>query len=249
MRTAFLALALALISCGRAEPPPPLPDSAADEPRTWFICDGVDAPSLLVFERDGAVVRMAEYDKPNGAIVAREDFALGMEEAAAGSVYTPLLLGGAEAGAIARTNPAMLENPSAAYTPRIANVRLGERAVTCRWLPRTRFFGMTGRRSFIVNEDADGDLIYTAFDFASIASPQIELTENGVSTPFSVEVRNGREMTAPEGVHYRFSNPEGYTYAINARTDGRGALEVLRNGASVQIEEIIALQFGEGPEE
>lgn len=248
MKHSLALLLLAVAACSRADPPP-LPAAPVDAPRTWFVCDGVNAPSLLVFERDGEVVRLAEYDKPNGAIVAREDYTLGEEEGAAGSATAPLLLAGEDAGAIRRTNSGMLENPSAAYTPRITEVRLGDRAIACRWLPRTRLFGMTGRRSFIVNEDADGDLIYTAFDFATPASAPIEFTENGVSTTFSVEVRDGREMTAPDGVHYRFSNPEGFTYAITARADGRGSLEVLRNGATVQIEEIIALQFGNGPEE
>jgi hypothetical protein len=248
MRT-FVATALfALAACGPAETPPPLAP-ANDAPRVWFICDGVDAPTLFVFEQDGDAVRMSEYDKPNGAIVTREDYSLGEPDGAAGNIYTSLLLSGAEVGAIRETNPGMLETPAAAYTPRITEVRLGERVVTCRWLPRTRLFGVTGRRSFVVHEDADGDLIYTTFDFAAPATQPIELSENGVSTPFSVEARGGQEMTRPDGVAFQFQTPDGYAYAIVGRRNGSGALAVTRNGEPLQAEEIVAFQLADGPAE
>jgi hypothetical protein len=243
----FIATALlALTACGPTETPPPLAPQS-DASRVWFICDGVDAPSLFVFERDGDAIRMSEYDKPNGAIVTREDYTLGEPEGAAGSIYTSLLLSGAEVGAIRETNPSMLETPAAAYTPRITELRLGERTITYRWLPRTRLFGVTGRRSFVVHEDADGDLIYTSFDFAAAAAPAIELSENGVSTPFSAEVRGGEEMVRPDGAEFRFQTRDGFAYAILARSDGTGGLGVTRDGDPVQAEEIIAFQIADGP--
>lgn len=241
------AFALLLAACSRPEappPPPPVPTPAATT--TWFICDGVDAPSLFLFEREGGAVRVAEYEKPSGAIVGRAEYAQGEEEGAAGSVYTPLLSDGAQAGAIRETNPGMLETPGAAYTPRITEVHLQERVVSCRWLPRTRLMGFTGRRSFVVHEDADGDLIYTTYDFASAANAaEIELSENGVSTVFSAEVRGGDEITRPDGVTFRFRSQDGYEYVVNARSDGQGNLDVLRNGAPMQSEPLIAFETGD----
>lgn len=217
-----------------------------DTPITWFICDGVDAPSLFVIERDGDMIRLSEYEKPSGAIVIREDYAIGEQEGAAGSVYTRLLLSGVDAGAVRETNPSTLQTPGAAYTPRITEVRLDARAVTCRWLPRTRFFGVTGRRSFVVHEDADGDLIYTTFDFTAFPNSPIELSENGVSTPFSVEARNGEEVVSANGVVFRFQGADGYAYVVAARRDGGGELNVTRNGETVQTEELVAFQLGDG---
>ncbi len=243
----LLACVLFLAACNQAEPPPQstLPAPVVAGPTTWFICDGVDARSVFVFERDGEVIRFSEYDKPNGAVVAREDYTLGDPEGAAGSIYTPLLLAGADAGTIRETNPNMLETPAAAYTPRIAEVRLGERAVACRWLPRTRVFGITGRRTFVVHEDIDGDLIYTTYDFAAPAAPAIELSENGVSTAFSAEVRAGEEMVRPDGAEFRFQGAEGYAYTLTLDRNGAGSLAVTRNGAPVQSEDVIAFQLGD----
>lgn len=243
MRTLIIA-AILLASCNPAEQPPPLPASTASS--IWFICDGVDAPSVFALQRVSDAIELTEYDKPNGALVARDTYALGEPEGAAGSVYTPLLRSGVNAGAVRETNSGMLETPGAAYTPRITEVRLGERAVTCRWLPRTRLFGVTGRRSFVVHEDADGDLIYTTFDFATAPTPPIELSENGVSTSFSVEARGGEEIVSPDGVVFRFQGAEGYAYVIATRRDGGGELNVTRGGEIVQTEELAAFQLGNG---
>lgn len=247
MRIHIAAFAFLLAACNPAEtPPPPPPPPTPAATAIWFICDGVDAPSLFLFERDGDVVRVAEYEKPSGAIVSRAEFTQGAAEGAAGSVYTPLLSDGAEAGSVRATNPAMLETPAATYTPRIAEIRLHARAVSCRWLPRTRLMSFTGRRSLVVHEDADGDLIYTTYDFASAASAaEIELTENGVSTVFSAEIRGGDEMIHPDGVTFRFRSQDGYEYIVNARSDGQGSLDVLRNGAPLQSEPLIAFETGD----
>jgi hypothetical protein len=227
-----------------------LPAAPPLDQSIWFICDGVDAPALFALERNGQAVRISEYDKPNGAIMQRLEFTLGADDGAAGSVYSALLDNGAEAGAVRRTNPGMLETPGAAYTQRYTEVRLGDRIVSCRWLPRTRLFGFTGRRSFVVHEDADGDLIYSTFDFSEAATARrFDLSENGISTPFSLEVRGGEESATAEGVTYRFRGRQGYAYVITANRSGEGALEVLRGNAVVQSEPLIAFQIGEAASE
>jgi hypothetical protein len=245
MRMLVFAL-LVLAGCGQAAPPPPLPSARAEGPRTWFICDGVDAPSLIVFAHDGAVVRMAEYQKPNGIPILRDDFTIGELEGAAGSIYTPLINSGVASGAIRETDTAMLENPASAYTPYFAAVRLGERSVSCRWLPRTRLFAFTSRRSIVVHEDVDGDLIYTAYGFTDVnALAPVELSENARTTPFSVEVRGGEETISPSGVQYRFNSADGYTYVVAAARNGDARLDVLHAGAPTQSEDILAFQEGD----
>lgn len=241
----LLVATFALAACGQPDaPPPPLP--AAPPSTVWFICDGIDAPAAFVFERDGESVRVAEYDKPNGAIVGRNEYTLGQEDGAAGSVFMALLDNGAEIGAIRRTNAQMLENPGAAYTERFSTVKFGEREISCRWMPRTRVLGLTGRRSFVVYEDGSGDLIYASYNFTDAAQqPPIELSNNARTTPFSVEARGGEETLSPEGVSYGFEN-QGYRYVVALQRDGSGRLDVMQAGATIQSEPLIAFQQGSG---
>ena len=98
----------------------------------------------------------------------------------------------------------------------------------------------------VVHEDADGDLIYSSFNFddPNGQSP-IDLSENGRSTPFSTEVRGGEEALSPEGASFQFAAPEGYSYAIEARRDGTGRIAVTQNGALVQEEPLVGFQLGE----
>jgi hypothetical protein len=250
MRHAALALMFALAACGRSEPPPPLPEPPeVTQPAPWFICDAIDAPVLLVFTREGEAVRVAQYDKPNGAIVQRTEYRAGAQEGAAGSLYTTLLQNGVEAGAIRQVNPGMLETPASAYTTPFTSVRIGEREVSCRWLPRTRLMGFTGRRTIVVHEDQDGDLVYTTYDLAAASGAQpIELSENGRTTTFSVEVRDGAESVTPDGAAFTFDN-DGYRYVVTTRRDGTGSVDVSRGGAAVQSEPLIAFQQGSGAAE
>ncbi len=250
MRAASAVLGFLLTACGQAEPPPPLPEpgqTAATPP--WFICDAIDAPVLLVFERDGTTARVAQYEKPSGAIMQRTEYLIGDQEGAAGSVYTTLMQNGVEAGAIRQINPGMLETPGAAYTTPYTSVRLGAREIACRWLPRTRLMGFTGRRTIVVSEDADGDLLYTSYDFASAAASQeIELSDGGRSTTFSLEARDGQEEVRPEGARYTFQADSETT--ITVLTDnGVGRVEVRRHGPEpAQTEDLTAYVEGDAAE-
>jgi hypothetical protein len=240
MRAASIALGLLLAACGQAEPPPPLPEPQ-QAAATWFICDAIDAPVLLVFARDGAAARLAQYEKPSGAIVQRTEYEIGDQEGAAGSVYTTLMQNGVEAGAIRQINPGMLETPAAAYTTPYTSVRLGAQEISCRWMPRTRLMGFTGRRTIVVHEDADGDLIYTSYDFASAAaSQQIELSDGGRSTTFSLEARDGQEEVRPTGSRFTFQADSETTIRVMTE-DGAGRVEVRRHRPEpVQTENLTA---------
>ncbi len=249
MRRLALVAALALAACGQSEPPPPLPQAETAVANTatppWFICDAIDAPVVLVFRRDGESVEVAQYDKPNGALIERTSYGLGAGDGAAGSVYTALQQNGADVGHVREVNAGMIENPASAYTP-LSSVRLGDRDISCRWLPRTRLLGFTGRRSFVVHEDRDGDLIYTTYDFTAASSAQpVELSENGRSTTFSVEVRGGEETVSANGAEYRFAGQNGFSYVISLDSAGAGRLDVLRDGVTVQSEPLAAFVQGD----
>lgn len=251
MRPIGFALAFALAACGQSDQPPPLAEPPADRVAApWFICDAIDAPVLLVFERDGRAARVAQYDKPNGALIQRTEYQIGESEGAAGSTYVTLTQNGADAGHVRETNPGALATRGAAYTQFFSSVRLGDREISCRWLPRTRLIGFTGRRTIIVSEDADGDLLYHAYDFASAAeAQQIEISDNGRTTTFSLEVRDGTEQTNGDGARYEFQADAETRILITTGRDGRGRVEVLRAAAApTQSEDLIAYVSGQGTE-
>lgn len=248
MRRIAISIMFAAAACGQPQQPPAASEAPPEATSIWFICDVIDAPVLFVLEREGGVVRIAEYDKPNGAIVDRTEYSAAAVEGAAGSLYTTLQRAGAEAGVVRQVNPGMLETPGAAYTAPFMSVRLGDREASCRWLPRTRVMGFTGRRSFVVHEDADGDLIYTSYDFVHAAqSRPVELSENGRTTTFSTEVRGGSENVSAQGAEFRFEADDGYSYLVTLR-HGEGSLRVLRDGAQLQEEPLIAFQQGAAEE-
>jgi hypothetical protein len=250
MRLIAVVFAFAVAACGQSEPPP-LAEAAADRiAPPWFICDAIDAPVLLVFERDGATARVAHYDKPNGALIQRTEYQIGDSEGAAGSVYTALLQNGAEAGHVREINSGMIETPGAAYTPVYSSVRLGDRDISCRWMPRTRLMGFTGRRTIVVSEDGDGDLLYHSYDFATAAAAQpVELADNARTTTFSLEVRDGSEQVDGDGARYQFQGDAETEIVVISGRDGRGRVEVRRHGPNtVQSEDLIAYVEGTGAE-
>ena len=248
MRRTLFALVIALSACGQQEAPPPVEEVFVRQPPPWFICDAINAPALFVFDRVNADVRVAEYDKPDGAIVQRQGYFVGDEEGAAGSVMTELVRDDGVDGAIRQVNPGMLATPGSAYTLPFASVRLDGRDINCRWMPRTRVMGFTGRRSFVVYEDQSGDLIYAAYNFVDAANARpVELTENGrTTTPFSVEVRNGTEAQTPQALAYTFET-QGFRYVVTLNRDGTGALDVFRDGVALQSEPLVGYQQGTAP--
>lgn len=245
--TAFI-LTATLAACGQPESPPPVEEAVRRAPPHWFICDAINAPALFVFDRDGGNVRVAEYDKPNGAIVQRIGYYVGTEDGAAGSLNTELYRDQGVDGSVRQINPGALENPGSAYTLPFTSINLDSRAINCRWMPRTRVLGFTGRRSFIVYEDASGDLIYTSYDFEQAANTHpVELSENGrTTTPFNVEVRNGAEAITPQATTYTFET-QGFRYVVTVRPDGTGQLDAFLNEAPLQSEGLLGFVEGSAP--
>ena len=264
MRPLLLLAATVLVACGNPSnsspatttqtSPTPVATTTrigASTPPIWFFCDGIDAPVIYLFAdppNDGAT-RFIEYDKRTGATVRSLDLHIGEGDGAAGSIYTPLTQNGQDFGHVRQVNAGAFETPAAAYTTPYTSVLIGEREVTCRWLPRTRVAAFTGRRSFVIHEAADGDLIYTTFDFANAATQPIDQSDNGRSTRFSVEVRGGQEQVRPDGSDFTFPGRDGFSYHISLKNDGSGQLRVLRNGAQVQSEPLTAYLVGQASED
>jgi len=263
MRRLLFLAAVALAACGnptRSAPATTTHAAAATTTRLvardshspiWFFCDGIDAPVVYLFANTSSETqtRFIEYDKHSGATVRSLDLQLGEGEGAAGSAYTPLQQNGQDFGHVHQVQPGNFETPAAAYTTPYTSVQIGDRNVACRWLPRTRVAGFTGRRSFVIHEDADGDLIYTTFDFANAATQPIDQSDNGRSTRFSVEVRDGQEQVRPDGSDFTFPGRDGFSYHVALKNDGAGQLQVLRNGAQVQSEPLTAFIVGQASQD
>jgi hypothetical protein len=259
MRRAVFLIVFALAACGQPAQQTAssssattsalaaTPAMAAGAAPIWFFCDGIDAPVVYLFgdSPDDGHTRFIEYDKLTGATVRSLDLDVGEGDGAAGSVFFPLTQNGQDFGHVRQVQAGNFETPAAAYTTPYTSVQIGDKNVACRWLPRTRVAGFTGRRSFVIHEDADGDLIYTTFDFAHAATQPIDQSDNGRSTRFSVEVRDGQENVQPGGSDFTFAGQDGYSYAIHLDPNGTGTLRVLRNGAQVQSEPITAYLVGQ----
>ncbi|MBS0386591.1 MAG: hypothetical protein JSS00_14710 [Proteobacteria bacterium] len=264
MRALLFLVVAALTGCGNptSSAPAATTRAAATDPPTrtaptpnqsqiWFFCDGIDAPVVYLFANTSNQnqTRFIEYDKRSGATVRSLDLQLGEGDGAAGSIYTPLLQNGQDFGHVRQVNAGNFETPAAAYTTPYTSVQIGDRNVECRWLPRTRVAAFTRRRSFVIHEDADGDLIYTTFDFANAATQPIDQSDNGRSTAFSVEVRGGQESVRPDGSDFTFPARDGFSYHISLKNDGSGQLQVLRNGAQVQAEPLTAYIVGQASQD
>lgn len=93
--------------------------------------------------------------------------------------------------------------------------------------------GFTGRRTIVVSEDQDGDLLYRSYDFAAAAQARpIEVSENGRTTTFSLEARGGAETVNGNGATYTFQADVEAQIVVTVGRDGRGSVEVAGTGQS-----------------
>ncbi|MEZ5957450.1 MAG: hypothetical protein R3C27_09605 [Hyphomonadaceae bacterium] len=250
----FAAASLAVLALAACNQQPETPPAAEEEqvfmrvPPPWFICDSVNSGAVIVFDRNpSGDVRVAEYQKSDGSIVQRIGYFVGDEEPGAGSLHTELVRDQGSDGWVHMTNSGMLETPASAYTPRFVSVELDGRDVRCRWLPRTRVIGFTSRRSFVVHEDANGALTYSAFNFGDAGSSRTRNgAENAQTSASSLEIVGGVTGQTQEATTYTFET-QGFRYVLSLNRDGTGALDVTRDGAPLSNEPLIGYQQGTPP--
>lgn len=241
-----MAGAVLLAACGQPASTTATSVPAGETDAVWVLCDGVNEQEVVLLRGGppGATATLTNYDKSTGATVSAPlPVDVGDADGAMGSVYRALTVDGREIGQVRQANPGMFENPASAWTTPVTSVKLGDRDISCRWLPRTRLMGITGKRTVVVHEDADGDLIYTTYDFpTSGALREVELSENARTTTFSVEVRGGAEHVSPEGAEYVFDN-NGYRYTVTAK-GAVNQIEVRHGDQVVQTEPLLAFVQG-----
>lgn len=250
----FAAACLAVLALAACNQEPAAPPPAEEEqvfmrvPPPWFICDSINSGAVIVFDRNASDVRVAEYQKSDGAIVQRIGYFVGDEDAAAGSMNTELIRDQGSDGWVRMTNAGMLETPATAYTPRFVSALLDGRDLQCRWLPRTRVLGFTTRRSFAIHEDASGALTYTAYNFSDASSSRaVDGAENARTTASSLEITGGVAGETPEGAKTYTFETQGFRYVVTLNRDGTGSIDVTRNGAPLTNEPLIGYQQGTPP--
>ena len=232
---------LALAGCERktAEPPPaktPAPEVAASPapPSPWFICDAVDAPTVLVVSRPDAKreVTILQIDKADMHPPVAALYALGAEDPGAGSVTQTLSRDGAEAGFVRSANPGMLDKPEQATTAPVLSVKLDEALLSCRWLTRTRLFGVAAGRTVLVTDADDGPLLRT-FDFKDPRG-RTQINPDGAqrSNPPTLRIDGGKV----NGDRFTFTNA-GYGYVVDAK-----GFSVTQDGQPTSDEPFIAVQ-------
>ena len=108
----------------------------------WFLCDAVDGPYALFAgkpdAKGSAVITL--LDRRTGKFDT-QSYLVGRPDPGAGQIHWPLGRGGVAVGEVHGVNPGMIEDDGATTSP-IVEVRLDDRALSCRWLAHTRFIGL-----------------------------------------------------------------------------------------------------------
>ncbi len=242
-RIAGLALLapLALAACERDKTTPGVPAKVTSEappapaaaPPSWLLCDALNAPTVLVVSHPDASksVTILSIDKADLHPPVAVLYALGDTDPGAGSVTQTLSRDGAEVGFIKWINPGMLPKPEEATTPAVTTVKLDETTLSCRWLARTRLFGVAAGRTVLVTDADDGPLLRT-FDFK--APPGYRVMPDGAQRSSNPTLRiAGGKL---QGGAYVFAN-EGYGYTVDP-----SGVAVTQNGQATSSEPFIAVQ-------
>jgi hypothetical protein len=236
-----VATGLVLAGCEREEPAKPPPAKApavvaAQPPAPWFICDGLNAPTLLVVSRRDAQgqATVLTLDKADLHPPLARLYRIAPPQADANGATLAISREGAAAGHIRLASVERLPRPGEATTAPVVEVKLDDGpALSCRWLLRTRLFGVTAGRSILVTDEEDGPLLRT-FDFKAPTGGRVLPDGAQRSSLPTVRIPAGRKS----GDTYVFAN-EGYGYTVSP--DG---VSITEDGRPTTAEPFIALQRG-----
>lgn len=229
---AALAVASVLAACGQA----PSPQTAAEAPDAppapiWFICDAVDAPTILIAEQtdEKGFVRLREFDKKRGRFLKDRQLTRGTPDQGAGSIMTPLKENDAEVGAVRAVNPGMMEPPQSAIEPFVTQAQLDGRSLACRYDAAMVAIGFSEQRSVLVTRDAAGVIGLRAFDFKSTTSEP------------SLTVETGAQETADNSVTFVLDQ-DGRRYILYAPLTDYASLGEWVGGKRESLERMIAFK-------
>jgi hypothetical protein len=237
-----LLFPLALAACEREKATPGAPARVTDAappapvavPPSWFLCDALNAPMVLVVSHPDASksVTILTIDKADLHPPVAALYALGDQDPGAGSVNQTLSRDGSEVGFVKWVNPGMLPKPEEATTPAVLTMKLDETLYSCRWLARTRLFGVAAGRTVLVTDADDGPLLRT-FDFK--APPGYRVMPDGAQRSSAPTLRIAGGTL--KGDAYVFAN-EGYGFTVDP-----AGVAVTQDGRATSKEPFIAVQL------
>jgi hypothetical protein len=203
----------------------------------WFLCDAVDAPvAALVGQRDPAgQVRITLVPRGTG-LTSSAIYRIGDAEAGMNQLHYPLSRNGKPAGNLHYVQPAVLGDPSAAWTPTFSSVTIAGRTLGCRWVSHTLFLGLDARRSFLVTQEPGG-LVYRSFD-AARRGPAVTPPGFGRTNVATLTINGGVRDRVGAATRFRFAN-RGYGYEIMAPDGGVAHVTVRKGSRLVQTETLL----------
>lgn len=219
----------------------------------WFLCDGIDAPTIseLGWPAAGGRSRLTTYQKSSGTY-SFQNYRVDAGDPGAGQIHYPLTLakGSTTQGGVpynvASFNTGMLDQPEQAITPPILSVTSAESDAQCRWVLNTRLLGFSQRRSVQITQAPGGPLTYQTWNFADAARSRV-VNPDGVqrtSVP-SLSISGGTRLISNTLESFVFQNA-GYTYTVRVARQGQppaASITVSRGGKVLQVEALTGYTY------
>jgi len=206
----------------------------------WFICDAVSGPYALFAgkpdEKGVAVITL--LDRRSGKFDT-QGYQVGRADPGAGQVHWSLSRNGKPVGEVHGVNPGMIDDADAGLPP-IVDVRLDDKALACRWLPRARFLGVDSRRSVVVTETPQG-LVYQSFDFArrGAMTRSEGIQQSNIPT---LRLLGGTELVGDRS-GFRFANAGRVYFVQRPRSDEAATLVVTSAGRLAHSEKLVGFAY------
>ncbi|ULH14787.1 hypothetical protein MF271_12425 [Deinococcus sp. KNUC1210] len=261
-RVPFVTTALLTLSLGAAGAAAPtiqeLPHSRVvtylNGQPSWFVCDGIDTPTVSVLGWPDASgrSRLTTYQKSSSGTYSFQNYRVGGGDPGAGQIHYPLTLAKGsttKSGVpynVASFNTGVLDHPEEALTPPILGVTSAESEGQCRWVLNTRLLGFSNRRSVQITQAPGGALTYQTWNFADAANSRA-VNPDGVqrSTVPSLSISGGTRLINNTQESFVFQNA-GYTYTVRVARQGQpgaASITVSKGGKVLQTEPLTGYTY------
>lgn len=229
------------------------------EMKSYVTVNGRTQESLAWCDAPGAVLALGDLFKygPNEDGPARTDLyrwpktraglgslsrqpvTLGLADAGAGQVYTPLRSAAGKAlGVLHTSNIENVQDPAYRMT-HINEFKLGTQGFRCRYVPQAAFMGVTARRTVIVWEETCPEPLFCKATYATrnldgSAGVFLRGGEKGYTT-----TRTQANQVTDFQRSYSWQTPDGFTYNVEISAAG-GTVKVGRDGKTLTTESFLA---------
>ena len=216
---------------------------------SWFVCDGLNSPTVSVLGWPAASgrSRLTTYRKDGSGNFVYHNYSVGAGDAGAGQIHYPLRLsaGASTSYSVGSFNTGGLDHPEHALTPPILNLTSAETSTDCRWVVNTRVLGFSNRRSVMITQAPGGPLTYQTWNFGSgLSAPSMPDGVQRTSAP-SLSIAGGSRLISSTQESFVFQNA-GYTYTVRVARIGQpgaASVTVSRGGKVLQVEPLVGYTY------